>query len=57
MKRYKNTFGPPHLKTEWLTLPNILQGLTMGLFKYEDIPEEIKSDLQPYLAKRKETAT
>ncbi len=51
--KYHNTFGPPHLKNEWLTLDNILQGLTLGIFKYEDLRDEIKKDIKAHLDKQK----
>ena len=53
MKKYRNTFGPPHLKNDWLTLGNILQGLPLGIFKYEDLPDEVKNDIKAHLEKQK----
>ena len=53
MKRYRNTFGPPHLKNEWLTLDNILQGLPLGIFKYDNLPDKIKEDMRIHLEKQK----
>ena len=53
MKRYKNTFGPPHLTNEWITLEQILHGIPLGVFKYEDLPNAIKNDLDAYLEKMK----
>ena len=53
MKKYRNTFGPPHVTNEWLTLENILQGIPLGLFRYEDLPDEVKKDVDAYLEKQK----
>ena len=52
MKKYRNTFGPSHLKNEWLTLENILQGIPLGIFKYDDLPDEIKKDIKTHLEKQ-----
>lgn len=52
MKKYRNTFGPSHLKNEWLTLENILQGIPLGIFKYDDLPDEVKKDIKAHLEKQ-----
>ena len=52
MKKYRNTFGPSHLKNEWLTLENILQGISLGIFKYDDLPDEVKEDMKTHLEKQ-----
>ena len=52
MKKYRNTFGPSHLKNEWLTLENILQGIPLGIFKHDDLPDEVKDDMKTHLEKQ-----
>ena len=52
MKKYRNTFGPPHLKNEWVTLDNVLQGLPLGIFKYVDLPDEVKQDIKIHFEKQ-----
>lgn len=53
MKKYRNTFGPPHVTNKWLTLENILQGIPLGLFVYEDLPDEVRKDIDTYINKQK----
>ena len=57
MKKYRNTFGPSHVTNKWLTLDNVLQGLPLGLFKYESLPDDVKKDIDAYIEKQRNRKT
>ena len=38
----QNTFAP-HVKNKTLTIPQILQGLQFGVFKYNNLPQQVQA--------------
>ncbi|RNJ76762.1 MAG: hypothetical protein EB829_03675 [Nitrosopumilus sp. H8] len=42
------SFKPAHFISDKTTMDGILKGLTFRLWRYEDLPQEIKDDIETY---------
>ena len=40
----KNTFAP-NVKNDTLTIPQIIQGLQFGVFKYDKLPQQVQAEI------------
>ncbi len=46
-----NTFAPPNCKNKMFSVASVLQGLRIGAWKMEDLPDEVRERVIAYKKK------